>query len=494
MVDTFRQLGNPVDERTNALHLPMPHLLNDSRDDVQRLRAALVLIDAAHVLLDNSKADAAVMAQALATKASGAQLEALATIVGTKLGADFSGLPAAQALDGLERLALNKAGTAAGATVADLMAWLRTKDGSWTQAQKFLAGLQTPSLNGGPLSGMRNRLINGKADHAQRGTSFPGTTVGSGVYPVDRFAFVGSATPAVVTAEQALDGPASEPGLRRSARVTVTTADFAMGSGESAGLQQVIEGYNIADLFGTTFTFSFWVRSARVGVHCVALFNSAFDKSYVAEYTVNAANVWEYKSITVTGGLPSAGGWNVTNGAGLYVRWCMGVGAGYQTPAGAWRDSLFLGTSSQVNCLDTAGNVFALTGAQLEPGPVATRFEHRPELDLVRRYFEQYNNANGYAYATGMVPNTSQVWAPLAYAEKRAAPTITFPGTIDKFQFQIGGGTASCTERPFASTAGTKSAFIILPSSSAGLSSDSKACLCLLSGDARINVSAELLA
>ncbi|GKT21639.1 hypothetical protein [Acidovorax sp. SUPP3334] len=441
------------------------------------------------------KADAATVAQALAGKVGAAQHEALAASVGTKLAADFSGFSLPQALDGTEVLALNKAGATARSSLADLMTWLRTKSGSWAEAQKFLAGLQTPAINGGQLAGMRNRIINGKADHAQRGTSSAGVTIASGVYPVDRFVFTGSATPAIATVEQAIDGPAAEPGLRRSARVTVTTADPAMGSGESAGLQQVIEGYNIADLFGATFAVSFWVRSARVGVHCLALFNAAFDKSYVAEYTVNAANTWEYKAITVTGGLPAAGGWNLTNGAGLYVRWCLGVGAGYQTQPGAWRDALFLGSASQVNCLDTAGNVFALTGAQLEPGPVATRFEHRlhsQELDLCRRYFEQMNNANGYAYATGMVPNSTQVWAPLNYAEKRASPTITFPGTLDKFQFQIAGGTASCTDRPFASTAGGKAAFLILPSTSAGLASDSKACLCLLSGDARINISAEL--
>ncbi len=68
MVDTYRQQGNPVDERTPALDLPLPHLLNDTRDDVPRLRAALGLIDAAHMLLADNKADkAALQAFALAT-------------------------------------------------------------------------------------------------------------------------------------------------------------------------------------------------------------------------------------------------------------------------------------------------------------------------------------------------------------------------------------------------------------------------------------------
>lgn len=61
MVDTYRQQGNPVDERTPALDLPLPHLLNDMRDDVPRLRAALGLIDSAHKLLADGKADKAAL-------------------------------------------------------------------------------------------------------------------------------------------------------------------------------------------------------------------------------------------------------------------------------------------------------------------------------------------------------------------------------------------------------------------------------------------------
>ena len=61
----YRQPGDPVDERTSALNLPRPHWLNDAHDDVLRLRAALDLIDAAHKLLADGKADKAAL-QALA--------------------------------------------------------------------------------------------------------------------------------------------------------------------------------------------------------------------------------------------------------------------------------------------------------------------------------------------------------------------------------------------------------------------------------------------
>ena len=88
MVDTYRTQGNPVDERTPTLGLPLPNRLNDSRDDVERLRQALDLIDAAQQLVELALADKAEdtelaalsqsVAQALDLKASAASLNALA--------------------------------------------------------------------------------------------------------------------------------------------------------------------------------------------------------------------------------------------------------------------------------------------------------------------------------------------------------------------------------------------------------------------------------
>lgn len=474
----YREPGNPIDDRSSHLDLPLPHHLNDTHDDVLRLREALGVVDAAHRRVDATKADKAELSSGLATK----------------LGRDFLELAQQQGLDGSELIAIAKAGGLQRATAAELESWLRTRSGGWTLLQKFLGGLQTASVNGGQLAGSRNRLINGRCDIAQRGTSFPGATIATGHYPVDRLAFTGSSTNAAVTLEQAVDGPALDPGLRRCARLTVTRADPVMDGGDSAGLQQIVEGHNINDLFGVTFNVSFWAFSSRPGVHSLALFNAAFDKSFVAEYTMQNANTWEFKTVVVPGGLPAAGGWNAGNGAGLYVRWSVGVGPGYQTQPGAWRDGLYLGSVSQVNCLDTAGNVFALTGFRLEPGAASTPFEHRmfgAELADCQRYFEQFNNANANTYAIGMVPNNSQVWASLAYAEKRVTPTFTFSGGVDKFQFQLGGGTSSCTSLPYVNSAGPKRAHLILTSNSAGLASDSKAVLCVLAADARINVNAE---
>ncbi|MDA8449851.1 hypothetical protein M4R23_09155 [Acidovorax sp. GBBC 3332] len=65
----YRESGNPIDETTSGLHLPLPHWLNDAHDDVLRLRDALSLIDAAHALLAGTKADKSAL-QALADRAA----------------------------------------------------------------------------------------------------------------------------------------------------------------------------------------------------------------------------------------------------------------------------------------------------------------------------------------------------------------------------------------------------------------------------------------
>ena len=80
MVDTYRTLGDPVDERTPTLNLPLPHRLNDSRDDVERLRQALDLIDMAQQLVE----------LALADKAEGTELAALAQSTATALASKAS--------------------------------------------------------------------------------------------------------------------------------------------------------------------------------------------------------------------------------------------------------------------------------------------------------------------------------------------------------------------------------------------------------------------
>lgn len=297
------------------------------------------------------------------------------------------------------------------------------------------------SYNGGQLAGMRNKIINGSMEIAQRGTSFTVNTGFGANYTLDRYSRI-AVTSAVVTVTQTSDGPASEPTLPYSLRCTVATADPTVTASELWTLLQKIEGYSARDLIGKTFTLSFWVRSAKVGTHCVAFYNNDYpsaDRYYVAEYNISVADTWEYKEITIIGGLITAGTWDWTNGSGLTVGWTLYCGATRQGVAGSWQSGWALATSSQVNVLDTIGNIFAITGVQLEVGNTPTPFEHRPfgvELGMCQRYYEKsfpYATAPaqnvgaslGAAYATGQVLNQTFSSLVKFAVAKRAAPTIT---------------------------------------------------------------------
>ena len=269
----------------------------------------------------------------------------------------------------------------------------------------------------------RNKIINGKMDISHRGTSF--AAIANAAYCLDRFRYA-AVTSAVITASQQADAPSGNE-FQNSLRMTVTTADTSIAAGDLSFIDQRIEGYNVRDLIGKTFTLSFWVKSSKAGVHCVSFANSSNDRSYVAEYIINSANTWEKKTVTVAGGLPTAGTWDWTNGIGLRVQFVLAAGSTFQGAAGSWLTGNFLATANQVNCLDAIGNVFAITGVQLEAGASATPFEHRPigiELELCKRYYEV-----GIYDVSGnniLIPQTG-----IYYSQKRAIPTFTELSLVD---------------------------------------------------------------
>jgi len=280
------------------------------------------------------------------------------------------------------------------------------------------ASTTVSSVNGGALAGMRNRIINGGMDIAQRGTSF--AAIAAGAYSLDRWRW-GQLGAMVCTVSQSTDVPNNT--FQSSCKVDVTTADSSIAALDYAQILQSIEGYNVRDLIGTTFTLSFWVKSPKTGTHCVALRNGETDRVFVKEYTVAAANTWEYKTLTVTGGLITAGTWNWTNGQGLIILFSLACGTTYHTTADAWQTGNLLATANQVNVMDNTANEFFITGVQLEPGAVATPFERRiygQELALCQRYYA-VTTANTRGYNPGNSFIETFVYWP---QQMRAAPTV----------------------------------------------------------------------
>lgn len=290
----------------------------------------------------------------------------------------------------------------------------------------------------------KNLIIGGdfETNPWQRGTSFPSTAFpfASGLYTADRWRLSFSST-AVATIVKAADAPTvAQAGILSTSSLlhTITTADSTIAAADAYHIHQRIEGYNWTRLAQRPMTLSFWVKSSVTGIYCVA-FTNGNDRSYVAEYTIDTANTWEYKTITVTPS-PSSGTWNYSNGIGLIVAFVLAAGTNFQTTPNSWESGFYLATSNQVNNLGTIGNTFQFDLVQLESGTVATPFESRTigqETTLCQRYFYKTFPQNvAPAQATGVagsvgyrVTNTGVInqgmrsWNPVLM---RGIPTITF--------------------------------------------------------------------
>jgi hypothetical protein len=319
---------------------------------------------------------------------------------------------------------------------------------------------------------------------SQRGTSL--AAIATGTYLLDRWVWIQSGA-MVCTVSQSTDVPNDT--FQNSYRVDVTTADTSIATGDVALVQQRIEGYNTRDLIGTIFTLSFWVKSPKTGIHCVSLKNQGTgspvvpDRSYVVEYTVTTANTWEYKTITINGGLITTGTWDWTNGIGLSIDFALAAGTTFQTTAGSWQTGNFVATANQVNVMDNTANDFFLTGVQLEPGSVATPFERRSygqELSLCQRYFQRIIATYGSAASASVwetylqypvtmratptcaLTNNAKIEDPAVTVYSQSSTSVSLSGSSAEATKVNCGNFSGLTSSRFYSFAGTVSAAGVL--------------------------------
>lgn len=187
-------------------------------------------------------------------------------------------------------------------------------------------------------------------------------------------------------------------------RVDVTTADATIGTGvDFFVLRQPIEAYTSVIFDNKKLSLSFWVKTNVAGTYGVQFradgSNDGGDNpNFFTTYTVNAADTWEHKTITIPEQTISPT--NTGNGIGysLLMTLASGLTASYDANIGncedAWAraQSNGIGSTSLSNTLfASTSNYFQLTDVQLEVGDKATPFEHRSygeELALCQRYYE----------------------------------------------------------------------------------------------------------
>jgi hypothetical protein len=222
------------------------------------------------------------------------------------------------------------------------------------------------SINGGPLAGFRNRIINGNFDIWQRDTSF--SNPADGAYTADRWVIFYDGSGATRTVSQQIFNPGSTEAAL-GAPFFLRHAQTVAGSGGTYNnVNQRMEGVRTYE--GQTVTLSFYARgtSASLTLATIELRQdfgaggSAEVFTTVASSVVIAGSTFARYTYTVT--VPSITGKTVGTSAFLELIFNLPV-----------------------------NNTFSLdiASVQLEPGPVATPFEQRPigtKLALCQRYYQ----------------------------------------------------------------------------------------------------------
>jgi hypothetical protein len=327
-------------------------------------------------------------------------------------------------------------------TTADNTGTLNLQSGGSTIATVSSTGLSLATgktlsvggVTGSPFS-LKNRIINGDMVISQRnGTSSVNVSGTTYVYQTaDRFymgGLNGVTTP--FTIQQVSDAPT---GFVNSVKLTTNTTDALGTAATEYEFQQTIEANNVSDFnLGTanavTVTLSFWVKSSLTGLFGLGIRNApTFNRSYVATYTISAANTWEKKTVTLT--MDTTGTWATSgNGSALNIAWSLGVGSNGRGTAGVWQTGGQVQTSGCVNVVSNAAATWQITGVQLEQGSSATSYEWLPyttELQLCQRYYWQRNSESSYAgVAAGGMNGASQARFVLPYpVPMRSAATVS---------------------------------------------------------------------
>lgn len=333
------------------------------------------------------------------------------------------------------------------------------------------------AVNGGiamSSSFLRNKVINGDMRIDQRNAGASVTPTTDGWYTLDRWRF-GLSQASKVSIQQNAGGVTPPTGFTKYLGVTSLSA-YTLLSTDYFILGTYLEGVNTADLaWGTasasSVTLSFWVRASITGTYPVVFRNNAYNRGYVATYTVNSANTWEFKTITIAG--DTTGTWATDTNAGIRVEFSLGAGSSLNTTAGVWSSSaLLISVSGAVSVVGTNAATWYVTGVQLEAGTVATPFERRMyghELALCQRYY--YRTPAGAGGGVGWAGSATAAVGVGAFPVKmRTTPTgLEQSGTASDYSVAYKSTGTACSSVPIYNNQTTTDSWVVLFTIASGL-------------------------
>ena len=309
------------------------------------------------------------------------------------------------------------------------------------------------AYDAGALSN-RNLIINGAMQVAQRGTSASSIS-GTGYFTVDRWHTSESGTGSELRTTQSQSADAPD-GFGSSCKIQVTTPISTVTDGYWRLINR-LEGLNLQSLNhgsinAKSVTASFWVKSSIASTYSVMMYKPDTGRNIGSTYTINSANTWEYKTITMPG--DTVGAIDNNTGEGMYLSFNLFGGTsfvGADNTSWASYSGQRLANGHTANAVVTTnGATFQITGVQLEVGDTATPFEHKnvgQELLACQRYYKENEPSVGMVLGGDL----SKCAVPIAINNMRATPSITILETGNSL-FRVGQAAYSVTAAELETT------------------------------------------
>ena len=274
----------------------------------------------------------------------------------------------------------------------------------------------------------------------QRGeSSYTTATPHIGIFTMDRWKIVYNPAPNFEVTQDT-DAP---DGFKYSLKVENTAQNSTPPSYQYGYIFHAVEGNNATTLNWTgtvkhSATLSFYVKASIAGTWCVTIASYNDSYRYVATYTIDSADTWERKTITISP--PSGGTFKDDNNHTLRIYFDLGHASMWQTGTpNQWiTGSSIASTSSAVNMADNVNSTFKITGVKLEAGTSASDYVHQTYYDtLIRcqRYykrlfaFPEINSSEVFMGEEGS--NTKWKYIDLGADVMRANPSISLINNSD---------------------------------------------------------------
>ena len=152
--------------------------------------------------------------------------------------------------------------------------------------------------------------------------------------------------------------------------------------------------FNYGTANAKTVTLSFWIKCSKAGNFQVNFENEQNpDQGYQTQQTINSANTWEKKVVTIPGDTTKAFTWTSAKAMCFDIMYSAFGNYANATPTAAWSALANgqRGTHCNMDLFDSTSNYVRITGVQFELGDHATDFEHLPysvELERCKRYYQ----------------------------------------------------------------------------------------------------------